>query len=418
MSKFGRILKHGAAYLLGAVIMLTAAACNMPTSSTAVPINTSVPKIRDLPELTSAVVENKCNIRINYIDHVKNPDMMIVLDRMVNKKNMLWEIQWKAAQGEKPASFLDEGLPGGEYTYMVHYSDHGGWYSPNPSETIVLDAATCGSGPVGDIPAPFSPVITKVEVVGTPFCTVQISSYFHLHYEKGVRIYRSTSGAEYEKIADFSVEDWVSRLPLTFDDPSHRIGTYDDTDLQKGTYRYKMSAYNETGETFSEPSAEVLVPEKGCNPKLDSLPTVASLDVVTSTPTLVPAPEPKACIWEAAINVFVRTGPGASLYPDITGVVAGTQFPIVGQSEDGQFWVVAVKPGLNGYVPKAEKFSRTSGDCGNPPTLQDPPAPPTVTPTTKPHEVPQCNDGIDNDGDGGIDMRDRQCTNLDDNSEN
>ena len=409
-------MKVGVAYLLGLVMLLTAAACNMPNSPTVVPVNTGIPELRPLPEITSVVVENNCNIRINYIDHVKDADMMIILDRLVDNKQVLQKIKWAAAQGEQAASFLDEGLPAGEYTYTLHYSDHGGWYSPNHSETIILDVATCGTEPQGSIPAPLSPVITKVEVVGIPACTAQITSFLSLEWEKGVRIYRSTSGAEYVKIADLTIEDWISGLPQTFDDPEHRTRAYDDSHLSKGTYRYKMSAYNATGETFSEPSAEVQITESNCNPNLENIPTVALL--ATVTPTALPVSEPKACIWEAAINVFVRKGPGASLYPDITGVVAGTQFPIVGQSEDGQFWVVAVKPGLNGYVPKAEKYSRTSGDCGNSPTLQDPPPPPTVTPTTKPQVVPQCNDGIDNDHDGGIDMRDRDCTSPTDNSEN
>jgi hypothetical protein len=145
---------------------------------------------------------------------------------------------------------------------------------------------------------------------------------------------------------------------------------------------------------------------------------------VTPTPSV---PAPQVCIWTAAVNIFVRQGPGASIYPEITAVEAGTMFPVAGQSQDQQFWAVQLQNGQSGYVPKAEQFGQASGDC-NVPILPDPPpptptsAPPTEPPTPAP---PQCSDGIDNDGDGGIDFRpagivgggDRQCTSPDDNDE-
>jgi len=48
-------------------------------------------------------------------------------------------------------------------------------------------------------------------------------------------------------------------------------------------------------------------------------------------------------------------------------------------------------------------------------SVQDPPVQPTNTPTAIP--VPQCSDGIDNDQDGAIDMRDKGCTSPNDNGE-
>jgi hypothetical protein len=59
-------------------------------------------------------------------------------------------------------------------------------------------------------------------------------------------------------------------------------------------------------------------------------------------------------------------------------------------------------------------------------SVQDAPPQPTETPTPKPASatptptlvpLPQCNDGIDNDGDKRIDGRDLQCKGPDDNSE-
>jgi hypothetical protein len=393
--------KQGVKILLSVVFIFALAACNLPA-------------VVALPEITSVVVENNCSIRINYIDHVKDTKATVFLKRQVNN-SASEPIKVAAPHAEQAASFLDEGLPAGEYSYRVGYSDaDASYYSQQYSAPVTLDAA-CGTEPLVDMP--FNPIIVRVDVGGIGGCTAQITAKVFADGTEGVRFYRSTSGAEYIKIADLSFVEWFGGPPTGF---VFSTNTYSDLNLQKGTYTYKMSAYNANGEAFSDPSADVLISETNCDPKLENIPTVVPIVAMTSTPTLLPAPEPKTCIWEAAVNVFVRKGPGASLYPDITGVVTGTQFPIVGQSEDGQFWVVEVEPGLNGYVPKAEKYSRTTGDCSNAPTTQDPPLPPTTVPTlARPTRVvPQCNDGIDNDGDGNIDMQDRGCTGLDDDSEN
>jgi hypothetical protein len=81
---------------------------------------------------------------------------------------------------------------------------------------------------------------------------------------------------------------------------------------------------------------------------------------------------------------------------------------------------VEIEPGVNGYISKSEKFSVVEGSCLEVPTLTDP-EPPVIEPvaTNKPGEasVPQCSDGLDNDNDRLVDMRDRECSSPDDNSE-
>lgn len=384
-------------FCLAFIFALTA--CNLPTNTT--------------PDITSVVVENNCNIRINYIDHVKDADSVVFLKRQIGEASSE-QIKFANPHGEQASSFLDEGLPSGVYSYRIGYFDSDAtYYSEDYSEPITIDA-DCGTSPLVDMP--FNPIIIQVGVGGVGGCDVQITAKVFGSKTDGVRIYRSDSGAEYLEIDDLSLDEWAGG---PYNGYLYSTNSYSDFQLSEGAYRYKISAYNSNGESFSEPSDEVIVPET-CSPILDGIPTVESLVVVTATPTKVPDPEPEPCVWEAVVNVFVREGPGVSLYPAITGVVTGTKFPIVGQSEDGQFWVVEVEPGVNGYVSKAEKYSRTSGNCGNPPSLQDPALPPTLVPTVTavPKEIPQCSDGIDNDGDGNIDMRDRGCTGLDDNSEN
>jgi hypothetical protein len=147
----------------------------------------------------------------------------------------------------------------------------------------------------------------------------------------------------------------------------------------------------------------------------------AQVQVGDETPAETPAPADQACIWTAAVNVFVRMGPGASIYPEITAVEAGAMLPVVGLSQDQEFWAVQLSNGQTGYVPRAERFGQVSGDC-NPPVLPDPATP---VPTEVEPVAPQCSDGLDNDGDGRTDftaagiarLGDRECTGPDDDDE-
>lgn len=400
MKDYWILLKRWMRILFSLTFIFALTACNLPTNTT--------------PEITSVAVENNCSIRINYIDHVKDADAVVFLKRQVGETPSE-QIKFATPQGEQASSFLDEGLPAGVYSYRIGYFDSDAAnYSEDYSAPVTLDA-NCGTDPLAEMP--FNPIIIQVSVGGVGGCTVQITAKVFASRTDGVRIYRSDSGAEYLAIDDLSLDEWAGG---PYNGYLYSTNSYSDLQLSGGTYRYKMSAYNANGESFSEPSEEVVVSEADCSPALNGIPTVASMVVVTSTPTRLPDPEPEPCIWEAAVNIFVREGPNVGLYPAITDVVAGTRFPIVGQSEDGQFWVVEVEPGRNGYVSKAEKYSRTSGNCDNPSSLQDPALPPTLVPTVTavPKVVPQCSDGIDNDGDRNIDMQDRGCTGLDDNSEN
>ncbi|MEI6289896.1 MAG: thrombospondin type 3 repeat-containing protein [Chloroflexota bacterium] len=138
---------------------------------------------------------------------------------------------------------------------------------------------------------------------------------------------------------------------------------------------------------------------------------------VTPSASFTPVPA-GACTWTAAINIFVRQGPGSSSYTDVWSFTPGQSAPVVGQSPDGFWWVVETPAG-NGYVPKAPRFGSSAGMCDGLKTF-DPP--PTITPTPGllvpvPAVLPQCNDRIDNDGDGRIDMDDSQCRNKNDNNE-
>ena len=409
MSTYGRILNRVAMFLIGIIMIILVTACNMPQATKAIPINTSVPALAVAPEITSAVIENNCNIRLNYIDHM-HENGTVFLRRSVGATEKYLDIDWADVHGEQAASFQDDGLPSGEYSYQIGFSNSTKVINGLKSKPVVI-GAVCGNAPLVDKPA--RPKSIRVEVTGVGGCTARVWGDVASMNLEGIRVYRSTAGADFIKIAELTPAEWLGAPPASDWDA---VRPYDDKDLRTGTYRYKESAFNKYSEVFSDPSADVVISNTLCDPKVEKIPTIPPILTVTATP--LPLPAPQACTWEAAVNIFVLKGPGASVFRDITAVVMGTQFPIIGQSEDGQFWVVEVKPGLNGYVPKAERFSRTSGDCLNPTTIKDPPVPPTAIPVIKPTHIPQCSDGIDNDGDGSIDMRDSGCTSLSDNSEN
>jgi len=73
-----------------------------------------------------------------------------------------------------------------------------------------------------------------------------------------------------------------------------------------GTYLLKVRATNANGEYGPPAFAQVIVEGEA-------------------------APSTQGCVWTATVNVFVREGPGSSIYPQITAVEAGKIFPVVGE---------------------------------------------------------------------------------------
>ncbi|MBI3158369.1 MAG: M4 family metallopeptidase [Chloroflexi bacterium] len=145
------------------------------------------------------------------------------------------------------------------------------------------------------------------------------------------------------------------------------------------------------------------------------------LPEATATATLPAEP----CIWTAAVNLFARKGPSSTYYDALYTFSAGETALVVGQSLDGEWWAVDTIYGI-GYVPMEERYGSGSGACEQPPRFTPGPTitpTPTATntpvgaPTATPTPLPQCSDGKDNDGDGQVDMNDRECRTTDDNDE-
>jgi hypothetical protein len=353
------------------------------------------------PEIVDQYPEGGCGARVHWVDNALDEDGVRFYRRIVGQPNFD-AIKITGPHVGIPGSFDDSNLPVGTYEYRVGvFNEYGTSYS-NISEQVVIDNEVCGDEPL--LIEPLNPVITALERVKDQECTIRVYFNDNSTDEDGIRIYRS---------------EWNDPDVLLADLPPNNTstGSYDDVNVPPGHYTYQVSAYNENGEAFSQLSDEIEITEEACGglelgPALLITPNIS----VISSATPTPAVQLQACIWKAAINVFVRKGPGASIYPEITAVESGAELKVVGQSEDGQFWAVELQPGVTGYVPKGERFGQAGGDC-DVPTLPDPKAPPTPVPTRVPASVPQCNDGVDNDGDGIVDMRDRGCSAPTDNSE-
>jgi hypothetical protein len=355
------------------------------------------------PEIVDQYPEGGCGARVHWVDNALDEDGVRFYRRVVGQPDFV-AIKITGPHAGVPGSFEDSNLPMGTYEYRVGvFNEYGTSYS-NISEQVVIDNDVCGDEPL--LIKPLNPVITAIERVKDDSCTIRVYFNDNSTDEDGIRIYRS---------------EWNDPDVLLADLPPNNgpTGFYDDVNVPPGHYTYQVSAYNTNGEAFSQLSDEIEITEEACGdlsvgPVLVLTPNVS---IVTSTPAV----QLQACVWKAAVNVFVRKGPGASIYPEITAVETGTELPVVGQSEDQQFWAVELQPGVIGYVPKAEKYGAASGDCDLQ-ILPDPKAPPTAVPQREepagqPASTPQCSDGIDNDGDRVIDMRDRGCSSPNDNSE-
>jgi hypothetical protein len=220
-----------------------------------------------------------------------------------------------------------------------------------------------------------NPIIVSLSIIND--CSVRISYRDNSTNEQGLKILR-----------DEPYRDPTFILVKTLGPHAGVPGTYDDnTKLPAGTYGYRMVAFNQNGDTASNfPTIEVT---SVCNPVMKFAPTVDALVIPTMqkqavVPT-IQTQSAESCTWQAAANVFLRKGPNVGIYDRLVDVESGKSFPIIGQSEDGQFWAVEVSPGVTGYITKAEKYSRTTGDCSSVPPLKDPPPPEiNVAPTKKP----------------------------------
>lgn len=153
-------------------------------------------------------------------------------------------------------------------------------------------------------------------------------------------------------------------------------------------------------------------------------------DQPAATPTATPTPAALALVAIPDRNANCRLGPSGSLFDIVDTLFAGTQYTPLSQGPD-QRWLLFNGPAYQGrcwvLIDNLDLFCDQApvgiADL-SPCTLPIAPYPPlptlTPTPTFTPEptqRVPQCSDRVDNDGDGLIDLIDRQCRAGSDNDE-
>ena len=260
-------------------------------------------------------------------------------------------------------SYYSPPLPTGTYFYKVSAYNKFGESDSDTKSVPVMEP--CALVPPEDpSKLPMNPIIVSLSIIND--CSVRISYSDNSTNEQGLKILRRDSS--------FS-------LIKTLGPHAGIPGTYDDnTQLPVGTYGYRIVAFNQYGESASN-YIQIDVTSV-CKPTMKFAPTVDALLVPTAQKLSV-----EICNWEAATNVFLRKGPDVAVFDRLVDVKTGKGYPIVGQSEDGNFWAVEVSPGVLGYITKSEKYSRINGGCSNVPTVKDPP-PPVIeaAPTKKPND--------------------------------
>ncbi len=318
------------------------------------------------PALIGVDVFQNCKVDIGYTDNTTD-EFGVRLYRRDNGQGNFNIVRVEGPHNGKPGDIFDTDLPPGTYEYRVsvYNANYGELFSNTSNPVVVENHPDCiANGPLTI--KPINPVIISVDVVNA--CRPQVTYNDNSSDEDGFRIYRSELGITAEAV--------IANLP-----PHTGLqATYNEVNpLSTGTYQYRVSAYNAKGESFSDPY-DVKIADTNCNLLLDPN---ALLPLPDHNPT--PSSPKKACTWTPVVNVFLRKGPDVGVFHRLVDVEVGKSFPIIGQSEDGQFWAVGIEPGVAGYITKSEIYSRTSGDCSIVPTLKDPP-PPVIeaAPTRKP----------------------------------
>ncbi|MCW5874424.1 MAG: hypothetical protein KIS88_07230 [Anaerolineales bacterium] len=128
-------------------------------------------------------------------------------------------------------------------------------------------------------------------------------------------------------------------------------------------------------------------------------------------------------------NANCRLGPSATHFDIVDTLFAGQSYAPIGIGPD-QLWLLFRGPvyGANCWVFiqnlefNCKEQAATPNDLGRCQlAVVRYPALPTATPTPTPQPtatpMPQCSDGLDNDGDGYVDLADRECKDASDNDE-
>ncbi|MBI1280833.1 MAG: protein kinase [Anaerolineaceae bacterium] len=142
-----------------------------------------------------------------------------------------------------------------------------------------------------------------------------------------------------------------------------------------------VASFTLTPSATSTPTATASdTPTRTPSPTPSDTPTRTPSPTRTNTPTNTPTPTPATPEAVALRGLPVRLGPSIS-YPLITTLNAGDRIDLVGLSEDGLWYQIALPDGTFGWITSAASQVRTAGDLLGVPLALAPTNTPTWTPT-------------------------------------
>lgn len=430
MFKIGSLVRWGAGVLLSLVVVAAGSLAFQKTPSTTWGNNVVS------AEIISAGLHRDCAVLIKY--KYNNPyasNYKVEIRRKQSptvdgfEQDTFLDLSMADKSGEIQ-EYLDFDVPQGIWVYSIIISrtdwntdlqNQVGGIESEWSDPVVVDSELCEKSFTKPFPAD---PIAEAKATGT--CdidvSVQIDRYKDDQFDvlswnptDGIRIYRSLDDGLMNLLTDMPLEQFFLGEHDGLD-----TGHYIDKGLPAGTYTYMAETYNanKVRQSYTNP---VTIDNAACKSLVDiNIPSSVKLQPIeTEIPQTLPE-VPQACVWQAAVNVFLRKGPNVALFEVADAVEQGQTYPVVGQSEDGKFWVVEFRPGKHAYITKSETYSVMTGDCSQVPTIQDPlaPLPPLTEQVTEDNNpvddnsgsgVSECGDGVDNDGDGQVDGSDRGC---------
>ena len=300
------------------------------------------------PLINSWGLDVNCIPTISFMDKSTNESGFRISFRPQGAKNftLIKALPAMPGTGSSVTVNLMTPIPSGNYEYRVEAFNLYG--SADDTQTVDAPSPACSNIPPLPPGEPMGflvePIIVRVTIVNDCDALVE---YIDLNTppqlkEDGLHIYRNVNGMNEVKIADL---------------PPANSGVYVDAALPAEDYQYIVSAYKADTEKRSSPSVMIDIPFEKCSNNTP-IPNGTSTPTNTPGPIVIITPKKLSCDWEAVQNVFLRKGPDVGVFERLTDVEAGKGFPVVGRSEDGQYWAVEVQPGVIGYITRSEKFSR------------------------------------------------------------
>ena len=152
----------------------------------------------------------------------------------------------------------------------------------------------------------------------------------------------------------------------------------------EGTYILQVVAYDSEGVRSNPATLTIVVGEQLAVEEISELPEDSQEEPPQEEVEEQPTCPPLATVQS---NANCRSGPG-EVYPVLGALTAGTQAEVVGQSQDGYWWVIDVSGGIGTCWIWEELVNLSSQECQiaqveSPPPPQDltpPPAPEPAVP--------------------------------------